>query len=72
MELLFRPKGVYKKKVGIKINNHNYARREQNQTNEFFFEEIFEMINQNKNVVKKGFVSFKGVTDEMNTFGNIK
>lgn len=69
-ELLFRPKEFIKKELN-KINNHNYAEESKIVTNDFF-EEIFEMINQNKNVVKKDFVSFKGVTDEMNTFvGNI-
>jgi hypothetical protein len=67
--LLFRPKEFIKKELN-KINNHNYAEESKIVTNDFF-EEIFEMINQNKNVVKKDFVSFKGVTDEMNTFVGI-
>lgn len=65
-ELLFRPKDFIKRELE-KIINHNYAEESKIVTNDFF-EDIFEIINQNKGIVKKDFVSFKGVTDEMNTF----
>lgn len=33
-----------------------------------FFEELFSLVKNHKDVIKKDFVGFKGVTDEMNTF----
>lgn len=69
-EMLFKPKDFIKRELE-KVKNHDYAEESKIVTNDFF-EDIFEIINQNKDIVKKDFVSFKGVTDEMNTFvGNI-
>ncbi|AVP55927.1 chemotaxis protein [Clostridium tetani] len=69
-ELLFKPKNFIKRELE-KIKDHNYSEKTKIVTKDFF-EDIVEIINQNKDTVKKDFVSFKGVTDEMNTFvGNI-
>lgn len=69
-EALFKPKDFIKRELE-KIKKHDYAEESKIVTNDFF-EDIFEIINENKSTVKKDFVSFKGVTDEMNTFvGNI-
>ncbi|TCK97726.1 methyl-accepting chemotaxis protein [Natranaerovirga hydrolytica] len=51
------------------INEHNYAELIEVKTKDQY-EKIFESINQYKDIVKKDFVGFKGIVDEMDTFSD--
>ena len=52
-----------------KMSDHNYAESYDIVTKDTY-EEIFEALNKYRDTIKKDFIGFKGVTDEMNTFSN--
>ena len=64
--LLMRPKEYIKTELE-RITENKYLEDGDIATGDFF-EELFRLIKGHKNVIKKDFVGFKGVTDEMNTF----
>ncbi|EYE89575.1 methyl-accepting chemotaxis protein [Fervidicella metallireducens AeB] len=49
------------------LKKHNYAEKGKIETNDIY-EEIYDLINSYKDSVRKDFVGFKGLTDEMTTF----
>ncbi len=51
------------------IKKHNYVEKKILLSNDQY-EEIYEMLNGYKDVIRKDFVGFKGLTDEMNTFSD--
>lgn len=64
--LLTKPFDVIKEEIG-KINNNDYSEKLDIETTDVF-EEIFNLLKTYKTKVRQDFVSFKGMTDEMNTF----
>jgi methyl-accepting chemotaxis protein len=52
-----------------KMADHNYAESYDIVTMDTY-QEIFESLNKYRDIIKKDFISFKGVTDEMNTFSS--
>ncbi|MBW6409509.1 heme NO-binding domain-containing protein [Clostridium weizhouense] len=68
VSLMMSPVNLIKEEIGRIINNQ-YNIDGQVTTNDFF-EDIYNLIKNHKNVIQADFVGFKGVTDEMNTFVN--
>ncbi|MBA5851951.1 heme NO-binding domain-containing protein [Clostridium sp. cel8] len=64
--LLMRPKSIIKDNI-LKINESSYLEDGSIETNDFF-EDIYKLLGEHKKNVRKDFVGFKGVTDEMGTF----
>ncbi|MBZ4664122.1 MAG: chemotaxis protein [Caloramator sp.] len=52
-----------------RIKSHEYVEDGRIETGDYF-EKIFDALNEYKDIVRKDFVGFKGITDEMNTFSN--
>ena len=65
-ELMLKPKNIILEEIE-KFKENKYSEESRIETNDFF-EAIYAQLSQYKKVVKKDFVGFKGVTDEMNTF----
>ncbi|MCX7883458.1 MAG: heme NO-binding domain-containing protein [Caloramator sp.] len=51
------------------IKNHEYVENGKIITNDIY-EDIYSLLNEYKDLVRKDFVGIKGLTDEMNTFSN--
>lgn len=64
--VFMRPKSIIIETLD-KINNGNFIEDGDIETNDFF-EDIFNLLKEHKNIIKADFTGFKGVTDEMNTF----
>jgi len=52
-----------------RIKGHEYIEDGRIETGDYY-EKIFDALNEYKDIVRKDFVGFKGITDEMNTFSN--
>jgi methyl-accepting chemotaxis protein len=65
-ELMLKPKNIILEEIE-KLKESKYSEESRIETNDFF-EAIHAELNEYKKVIKKDFVGFKGVTDEMNTF----
>lgn len=66
--LIHRPMAELMKSIK-KMADHNYA-ESYNIVTKDTYENLFESLNQYRDIIKKDFIGFKGVTDEMNTFSN--
>ena len=65
--LLMKPQGFLKQQLQTLLN-HNYIADADLDTNDIF-SELLHMINDYKGSMVKNFVGYKGMTDEMNVFG---
>lgn len=64
--MLIRPKNLIENEI-IKINSNDYTEEGEIVTGDFF-EDVYNLLKEHRKVVRADFTSFKGVTDEMNTF----
>ncbi|MCX7904647.1 MAG: methyl-accepting chemotaxis protein, partial [Caloramator sp.] len=64
--LLTKPFNMIKEEI-VNLTNHNYVEKLDIESNDIF-EDIFNLLKEYKAKVRQDFVSFKGMTDEMNTF----
>ncbi|OPJ56326.1 heme NO-binding domain-containing protein [Alkalithermobacter paradoxus] len=53
-----------------KVKNHEYVENGKLITNDIY-EQMYDILNEYKDIIRKDFVGFKGLTDEMNTFSNV-
>jgi methyl-accepting chemotaxis protein len=65
-ELMLKPKNIILEEMQ-NLKENKYSEESRIETNDFF-EAVYAQIGEYKKVIKKDFVGFKGVTDEMNTF----
>ncbi|MCY6371993.1 heme NO-binding domain-containing protein [Clostridium ganghwense] len=64
--MLIKPKSLIEAEIR-KINANDYTEEGKIVTGDFF-EDIYDLLKEHRKVVRADFTSFKGVTDEMNTF----
>jgi methyl-accepting chemotaxis protein len=67
-KLIYRPLKNLRKEIDL-IKDHNYTEVIEVKTKDQF-EDLFVAFNEYKNTIKKDFVGFKGIIDEMNTFSD--
>lgn len=65
-QALMAPKSIIKEEI-MKMNNNEYSEDGDIVTFDFF-QDLYKLLKQYKGSVRSGFVGFKGVTDEMNSF----
>lgn len=64
--MLIRPKNLIETEIR-KINSNDYTEEGEIVTGDFF-EDVYNLLKEHRKIVRTDFTSFKGVTDEMNTF----